>query len=269
MAELVRPDGATIHYEVIGSGETLLCLGGWGSFCHGNTGGLPFGLTDRYRVVIMDYRGVGGSTDTPDVPATMDMYADDAIAILDAIGGRPTHLLGMVGIGACVTQCIAIRRPDLARSLVNTGAWCKMDALLAEHLRLFLEVHRTCGWATFQRMVCALSFEESYYLANAHRLVGPQGPWSEIRGRIDTHARFIDASLAHDVEAALGSVQTPAMILHAPLDIVCGPRTTLPIEAALPNARGASIEGAAHVMAGKAIRQRFSDLLFGFYGELD
>lgn len=268
MPELSRPDGATIHYEVIGEGDTVLCLGGWGSFCHGNAGGLPFGLTERHRVVIMDYRGIGASTDTPDSPASMDVYADDAIAILGAIDAGPTHLLGMVGIGACVTQCLAIKRPDLARSLVNTGAWCKMDDLLAEHLRLFLEVHRTCGWATFQRMVCALSFEETYYLANAHRLIGPEGPWSEIRGRIDTHQRFIDASIAHDVEAQLASVQTPALIMHAPLDIVCGPRTTRPIEAALPNARGFVMEGAAHVMAGKAIRQRFSETLFAFYDEV-
>lgn len=269
MPEITRPDGARIYYEVIGEGDTVLCLGGWGSFCHGNGGGLPFGLTDRYRVVIMDYRGIGESTDTPGIPATMDMYAGDAIAILDELGGIPTHLLGMVGIGACVTQCIAIRRPDLARSMVNTGAWCKMDALLAEHLWLFLEVHKAAGWATFQRMVCALSFEESYYLAHAHRLVGPEGPWSEIRDRIGTHQRFIDASIAHDVEAQLASVTAPAMILHAPLDIVCGPRTTRPIEAALPNARGVIMEGAAHVMAGREIRQRFSDLLFAFYDEVD
>ena len=268
MPEIARPDGAIIHYEVIGSGETVLCLGGWGSFCHGNTGGLPFGLTDRYRVVIMDYRGIGGSTDVIEAPASMETYADDAIAILDSLGAGPTHLLGMVGIGACVTQCMAIKRPDLARSLVNTGAWCKMDALLEEHLKLFVEVHRTCGWDVFQRMVCALSFEESYYLANAHRLIGPQGPWSEIRGRIDTHQRFIDASIAHDVEAQLASVQTPALIMHAPLDIVCGPRTTRPIEAALPNARGFVMEGAAHVMAGRDLRTRFSELLYGFFADV-
>lgn len=268
MPEITRPDGASIHYETVGEGDLVICLGGWGSFCRGNTGGLPFGLTDRYRVVIMDYRGIGQSTDVIEAPAAMETYAGDAIAILDALGGGPVHLLGMVGIGACVTQCIAIERPDLARSLVNTGAWCKMDDLLAEHLRLFLEVHEGCGWETFQRMVCALSFEESYYLANAHRLIGPEGPWSEIRGRTQTHRRFIEASLLHDVEAQLASVTVPALIQHSPLDIVCGPRTTMPIEAALPNARGMVMEGAAHVMAGKAIRQRFSEVLLGFYDEV-
>ena len=268
MPELIRPDGARIHYEVLGEGDPVLCLGGWGSFCHGATGGLPFGLVDNHRVIIMDYRGLGESTDIVEQAPAMATYADDAAAILDAVGAGPTHLLGMVGIGACVCQLMAIRRPDLARSLVNTGAWCRMDALLAEQLRLFVDVHRSAGWETFQRMVCTQSFEAGYFLANASRLIGPGGPWSELEGKVDTHQRFIDASLAHDVEAELAGVRTPALVFHAELDTITGPRTTKPIERALPNARGIHFDDAAHVMAGKAVRQRFSDALFSFYREL-
>lgn len=265
MPEITRPDGAVIHYEVHGAGDPVICLGGWGSFCHGETGSLPFGLLDRYRVAIQDYRGLGVSTDNPDTPPTMAMYAEDAIAIIDDLGWSNVHLLGMVGIGACVTQEIAIRRPDLARSLVNTGAWAKCDTLLADQLQLFLDVHREAGFLVFQRLVSAMSFEPHYYIANVHRLLGYQGPWHHINGRIDTHARFIEASLAHDAVAALGGVQAPAMVLHAPLDIVTGPRLTKVIEDALPNATGVTLEGAAHVMAGKPIRQAFADILYDFY----
>lgn len=269
MAKVTRPDGAEIYYEVIGSGEPMICLGGWGSFCHGHTGGLPFGLADRFQLILMDYRGLAESTDNPATPPTMDMYADDAIAVIDALGLTNIHLLGMVGIGACVCQLIAIKRPDLARSLVNTGAWCEMDDLLAEQLRLFIDVHRGLGWDVFQRMVCAQSFTPEYYNANASRLLGPQGPWSELRGRVETHQRFIDASIAYDVTERLGNVTAPALVFHAPLDTITGPRTTRIIEQALPNARGIVMEGAAHVMAGKAMRQRFSEALFAFYDEVE
>ena len=71
MPEVLRPDGARIHYEVHGTGVPLLCIGGWGSFCHGELGGLPFGLVDRYRVVILDYRGIGESTDDLTAPPTI------------------------------------------------------------------------------------------------------------------------------------------------------------------------------------------------------
>lgn len=265
MAELLRPDGARIHYEVHGQGDPVLCMGGWGSFCHGELGNLPFGLLDRYKVIILDYRGIGASTDNLETPATIGMFADDAIAILDLEGLSQVHLLGMVGIGACIAQEIALRRPDLARSLVNTGAWARMDALLADQLALFLDVHRDGGFLMFQRLVCAMSFEPVYYNANIHRLLGYTGPWHHLHGRIDAHARFISASLAHDVLDRLAEVTIPALILHAPLDVVTGPRLTVPIEQALGNARGVTIKGAAHVLAGRAMRQAFADHLFDFY----
>ncbi|MBL8646318.1 MAG: alpha/beta hydrolase, partial [Sphingosinicella sp.] len=96
MPELKRPDGAVIHYEIVGEGDPVLCLGGWGTFCHGNGGGLPFGLADHYQVILMDYRGIADSTDNPETPISMRVYADDAIAVLDALGLKNVHLLGMV-----------------------------------------------------------------------------------------------------------------------------------------------------------------------------
>lgn len=265
MPELTRPDGAVIYHESHGSGDPLICLGGWGSFCHGELGNLPFGIIDRFNVVIIDYRGLGSSTDNPDTPATIGMYADDCIAVLDELGLTRVHLLGMVGIGACITQEIALRRPDLARSLVNTGAWARVDKLLAEQLNLFLDVHVEAGFAIFQRLVCAMSFEPGYYNANIHRLLGPTGPWHHLIGRTAAHARFIEASLAHDTLDQLHAVTCPALIVHAPLDTVTGPRLTQPIEAALGNARGVTIEGAAHVIAGKPLRQQLAGILGDFY----
>ncbi len=265
MASIERPDGARIYYEVVGEGEPVLCLGGWGTFCHGELKGLPFDLVNRFQVIIMDYRGLAESTDNPDTPPTIELYADDAIAILDELGQRNVHLLGMVGIGACICQQIAIKRPDLTRTLVNTGAWAKVDTLLAEHLRLFLDIHEKMGWADFQRFACAMSFEPDFYNGSADRLLGENGPWKELRGNLQTHRRFIEASLVWDAMDALKQVMAPALILHAGMDVVTGPRLTLPIEDALPAAKGVTFPDAAHVLAGKPMRQRFSDELLAFY----
>ncbi len=71
MPEIVRPDGARIHYEVHGEGDPVICLGGWGSFCHGETGSLPFGLLDRYQVAI-DLDEVSNMKTVADVARTLD-----------------------------------------------------------------------------------------------------------------------------------------------------------------------------------------------------
>ena len=69
-----------MYYEVHGTGDPVLCMGGWGTYCHGGTNNLARGLTDGYQVIIFDYRGIGESTDDPTVPATMALHAADAIA---------------------------------------------------------------------------------------------------------------------------------------------------------------------------------------------
>ena len=262
---VLQRGNAQIYYEVHGEGDPVVCLGGWGSFCHGEHHHLPWGLLDRHQVIIMDYRGIGESIDDPTLDATMDLYARDVCAILDHLGLKNVHLLGMVGIGACVTQIISITRPDLARSMVNTGSWATMDRFLKDQLELFLTVHREMGFLAFQKTVSLLSFEPGYYAKNIDRLLGESGVWHHLNGRVDAHARFIEASVRHDVMDALRTVQTPSLILHAPLDQVTGPRTTKPIEDALPNARGHVMEGAAHVIAGRPLKQAFADLLRDFY----
>ena len=54
-------NGHAMYYELHGPVDAprALVMGGWGTWCHGDAGGLPRGLTDRYRVVIFDHRGIG------------------------------------------------------------------------------------------------------------------------------------------------------------------------------------------------------------------
>ena len=93
------------------------------------------------------------------------------------------HLMGLVGMGACVCQEIAIRRPDLARSMLNMGAWCEVDDFLRDQLEMFRWIHRDLGFLPFQKAVTLLSFDAEYYNANkaaaartARRLEGTQRP---------------------------------------------------------------------------------------------
>jgi len=142
---LLRLNNHDMYFEVLGKGAPVLCMGGWGTYCHGNHGNLARGLTDKYQVIIFDYRGIGDSGDDPTLPATIELHANDAIALLDHLGLKNVHLMGLVGIGACICQEIAINRPDLARSMLNMGAWCETDAFLRDQLEMFRWIHRDAG----------------------------------------------------------------------------------------------------------------------------
>ncbi|MCC6171054.1 MAG: alpha/beta hydrolase [Gammaproteobacteria bacterium] len=259
---IARINDHDMYYEILGRGDPVLCMGGWGTFCRDNHGHLARGLTDRYQVIVFDYRGIGDSTDDPSVPSTMALHAADAIGLLDHLGLKNVHLVGLVGMGACVCQEIAIRRPDLARSMLNTGAWCEMDDFLRDQLEMFRWLHRDLGFDAFQKAVTLLSFTPEYYNANKSKLLGPTGGWKELDGRFAAHSRLIDACVGFESRSRLGAVRCPTFVLHAALDQVTSPRTTLPIQQAIPGARGETWDDLAHVVAGKEQKIRFANTMF-------
>jgi pimeloyl-ACP methyl ester carboxylesterase len=259
---IARLNDHDLYYEVLGAGEPVLCMGGWGSFCRQNHHHLARGLTDRHQVIVFDYRGIGDSSDDFARPATVRLHADDAIALLEHLGVRRVHLVGLVGLGACVCQEIAMARPDLARSMLNMGAWCEVDAFLRDQLEMFRWLHRDLGFFAFQKAVTLLSFTAEYYDAHRASLLGPSGGWLELNGRYPAHSRLIDACVAYEATSRLRAVRTPSLIIHAGLDQVTGPRTTRPIERAIPGAKGLLWEDVAHVVAGKAQKIRFANTLF-------
>lgn len=259
---IARINDHDMYYEVLGKGDPVLCMGGWGTFAHDNHHHLARGLTERYQVILFDYRGICDSSDDPSVPGTMELHAKDAIGLLDHLGLKNVHLVGLVGIGACVCQEIAIRRPDLARSMLNMGAWCEVDDFLRDQLEMFRWIHRDAGFEAFQKAVTLLSFTPDYYNENKHRLLGPQGGWKELRDNYATHSRLVDACVSYNAIDRLPKIKCPSLIIHAALDQVTSPRNTLTIERAIPNAKGLLWDDVAHVVAGKEQKIRFAKTLF-------
>jgi 3-oxoadipate enol-lactonase len=73
-------------------------------------------LRERFRVVRYDVRGHGGS-DVPRGPYTLGQMADDARALLDDLGVRRAHVVGM-SMGGCIAMALAVAHPDRVASLV-------------------------------------------------------------------------------------------------------------------------------------------------------
>jgi len=73
-------------------------------------------LLHRYRVVRFDTRGHGDS-DAPHGAYDLEQLSDDAIAVIEANADQPVHWVGL-SMGGMIGQYIAMKRPDLLRSLV-------------------------------------------------------------------------------------------------------------------------------------------------------
>lgn len=73
-------------------------------------------LASRYRVLRYDTRGHGG-TDAPAGPYALEQLAEDARALLRAVGIARTHFIGL-SMGGFIGQLLALTRPEVLQSLV-------------------------------------------------------------------------------------------------------------------------------------------------------
>src|SRR5256885_5797414 len=111
---LLEANGQTLHYEIHGDGEPLLCIHGLGVDHRGWA--LQIGpWSENYKLVVFDNRDVGRSSYASAEYETTDM-AQDVLELADRLGLDDFHLLG-ISLGGMVAQHVALAAPARVRSL--------------------------------------------------------------------------------------------------------------------------------------------------------
>ena len=105
-----------VGYRVVGSGPPLVMVMGYSGTMEVWDPRFADALAQHHRVVIFDNAGVGQTQALP-APLTIDAMADQASALIDALGlGRP-DVLGW-SMGGMIAQALAVLHPAQVRRLV-------------------------------------------------------------------------------------------------------------------------------------------------------
>src|SRR4030067_2326169 len=139
-----------MYYEIRGKGKHLLVISGTGGDLRRSPNIFEMPVAQHFEILAYDQRGLG-QTAKPDIPYTMVDYADDANALLDALGWDHCLLMG-ISFGGMVAQEFALRYPQRVERLVlactSSGGAGGGSFLLHELAELPIEkyVRRTRGF---------------------------------------------------------------------------------------------------------------------------
>jgi len=118
--------GIQMYYEVEGSGDPLLLIMGTNSD-HSPWASQVEAYKDSYEVITYDARGTGRSSHPEDIEAySMRILADDAAALLDALGIEKAHISGL-SLGSATAQELAINHSDKVATLQLHCTWGRSD----------------------------------------------------------------------------------------------------------------------------------------------
>jgi 3-oxoadipate enol-lactonase len=239
--------GPTLNYVRRGSGEPMLLIQGMS----GNhlSWGEPF-LTELERdfdLVAYDHRGVGKSSRVTD-PFSIADLADDAAAVLDALGWDSAHVVG-ISMGGMVAQELALRHPQRVRTLTLGCTYCGGEGSALTSNEVFAKLSEAMMSGDRDRAI-ATSFEVNIspgYGADQ----SAYGTFYEMATALPTPVPVImlqaQAVQSHDTLSRLGEIVVPTLVIHGTVDEMLPYSNAVLIAARIPGAQLVTLEDVGHM----------------------
>ena len=244
MGEAIDTGDIELWTERRGQGPDVLLIAGLGDPAEAWQPQLD-GLSDRYRLTAFDNRGAGRTT-LPGGRLSATTMADDAAALLRALEVPSAHVAGF-SMGSAIAQELALRHPELVRSLVLMSTYARPDALWRSQLvfwRWLAEV------APSERAFFEAFFTWVYTpRAHADGTVGQiveEALAFPHQQSVEGFQAQVDVCLTHDTADRLAEIAAPTLVLSGELDIILPPRFGRSVAAGIPNARFDVMPGEAH-----------------------
>lgn len=239
----VQANGIDIYYELHGEGPPLLMISGTGN-------DLRYSMPDRsplnkhFKVLHYDQRNLG-QTSHPSGTFEMADYADDAAALVKAMGWDECYVVG-TSFGGMVAQHVAIRHPEIVRRLV-------LNCTSPGGARPSFGLHTIADLDPEARLEMMLGLYDSRWDPDADEPIPGMGRFYDAmidRGRLDKSPERLagdksqlDARSRHDARTGLGSITAPTLVCAGEFDDLAPVANSEIIADGIPNATLRTFDG--------------------------
>jgi pimeloyl-ACP methyl ester carboxylesterase len=239
MTEQVVANGTSISFARSGSGPPLLLLHG-AEADHSMFDAFGSLLADDFTVIAYDQRDSGGTTN-PSTAYGLEELADDAAALIVALGYQRAHVFG-TSFGGVIAQILAARHPERIDRLVLSSAFRPGAPLLSINpdFPRFAELRSRLPDSVNE---FAKFFFTEDYLADHPEAV------SIFTGstRTDEQKARRGAVIPRPINLDPGKIIAPTLVLAGAEDRLIPPAHTLSLARDISNATTITIPGVGHV----------------------
>jgi pimeloyl-ACP methyl ester carboxylesterase len=225
---------------------TILLLTGLASKRLGWARQLPvFGR--EYRTIAMDFRDTGDSDEVAESYTPADL-ADDAAALLEALGITHAHVVG-ISLGGFVALHFALRHAARLDKLVLVSTSPGGSAHVPASPEMLALLTPTPGMEPGERAIRAYSQIMAAEFVAAHpealERVAETARYRPQSGA--AYMRQIGAVMAHDMVAALSRITAPTLVIHGEIDPLVPAANGAYLAAHIAGARHIVYPGVGHI----------------------
>jgi pimeloyl-ACP methyl ester carboxylesterase len=250
----LRVGNVELHHEVRGEGPPILFIMGWRANLDWWPPEMMASLAQHHQLILFDNRGAGRTGD-PGGAVSMEKMADDAAALLAALGHARADVCG-VSMGGMIAQELALRHPEVVDRLVLISTHCgKRGAPPTEDMRRARRRAMLRPWKIEENLAYMLfsrdlPVEDPQRWAEFVKVVqgAPASAWASVKQ--------FRAIMKHDTWDRLPSIGAKTLVMTGDRDLMVAPGNADILASRIPRARLVKLAGASHAI----LRDRVSEV---------
>jgi len=234
--------GARIYWDERGSGAPLLLIMGLGWPSYAWYRSRPV-LSEKYRTIALDNRGVGQS-EAPAGPYSITQMAADAAAVLNAARVNTAHIFG-VSMGGMIAQEFALQYPKKVRSLIlGCTAAGGPQAVRAEQEALQVLMTRGQDPDQFAAAISPYIYDSATSRERIEEDTAVRRKWYP---PAEAYFAQLQAITTWEAYSRIAQIAAPTLVIHGENDRLVPPQNAQMIAERIPGAKLVMVPRASHI----------------------
>jgi pimeloyl-ACP methyl ester carboxylesterase len=242
----IKVNDINLYYESYGQGEPIIFISGF-SADHFAWQNLIDSYSSEYQMIIIDNRG-SGQSDIPDMPYTVDMMADDVVALANKLDFDSYHIVGS-SMGGAIVQTLAYKYPEKIRTAIISNSFIEIDTKFAITAKTWCQMLKG-------KVTPKIQIEQSFaWVFSTNFLQQPGNFEMLIELAIANPYPMTEIGLRNQLNALLtfqsinwaNKIRVPCLVIGSDEDIIASEKDTRRVASLIPNSQYALIKNAGHL----------------------